>query len=83
MQEKTRDAPAGQFDISADLRPFSVKVTVRGLERLAYRRCVRRGALGDVVDASSYATLSLAGGFLVVLLLPAVTWYRPGRPRPA
>jgi predicted MFS family arabinose efflux permease len=42
------------------------------------------GALsGMVVDASSYATLSLAGGFLAVLLLPAVTWYRAGRPRPA
>ena len=42
------------------------------------------GALsGMVVEASSYATLSLAGGFLAVLLLPAVAWYRAGRPRPA
>lgn len=41
------------------------------------------GRSGMVVDASSYATLSLAGGFLAVLLLPAVAWYRAGRPRPA
>lgn len=31
---------------------------------------------GVVVDAASYATLSLAGGFLALLLIPVVTWHR-------
>ncbi|MDP3968055.1 MAG: MFS transporter [Nocardioides sp.] len=31
---------------------------------------------GVVVGISSYATLSLAGGFLALLLIPAVAWYR-------
>jgi MFS family permease len=35
------------------------------------------GALsGMVVDASSYAVLSLAGGFLSLLLIPVVAWHR-------
>lgn len=35
------------------------------------------GALsGIVVGISSYATLSLAGGFLALLLIPVVAWYR-------
>jgi MFS family permease len=33
-------------------------------------------ASGLVVGASSYATLSLAGGFLALLLVPVVTWSR-------
>jgi len=37
-------------------------------------------ASGLVVAASSYATLSLAGGFLALLLLPVVTWSRQARP---
>jgi len=44
------------------------------------------GALsGMVVDASSYAVLSLAGGFLSLLLIPVVAWHRSvgGRPGPA
>jgi MFS family permease len=41
------------------------------------------GALsGMVVDASSYAVLSLAGGFLALLLLPVVAWHRTARGRP-
>ena len=40
------------------------------------------GALsGVVVGMSSYATLALAGGFLALLLLPAVVWYQ--RPHPS
>lgn len=36
---------------------------------------------GVIVGAWSYATLSLAGGFLALLLVPVVAWYRlPGRP---
>jgi MFS family permease len=31
---------------------------------------------GVVVGLSSYATLALAGGFLAVLLIPAVVWYQ-------
>lgn len=31
---------------------------------------------GVVVGASSFATLSLAGGFLALLLVPVVAWYR-------
>jgi MFS family permease len=39
---------------------------------------------GVVVDASSYATLSLAGGFLALLLIPVAVWHRaPQRRRPA
>ena len=35
------------------------------------------GALsGMVVDASSFAVLSLAGGFLSLLLIPVVAWHR-------
>lgn len=44
------------------------------------------GALsGMVVGASSYAVLSLAGGFLSLLLIPVVAWHRTvgGRPDPA
>jgi MFS family permease len=38
------------------------------------------GALsGLVVAETSYATLSLAGGFLALLLVPAVAWARPAR----
>ncbi len=36
-------------------------------------------ASGLVVGASSYATLSLAGGFLALLLVPVVAWSRGGR----
>ena len=40
------------------------------------------GALsGLVVAETSYATLSLAGGFLALLLVPAVAWARPARAR--
>jgi MFS family permease len=43
------------------------------------------GALsGMVVDASSFAVLSLAGGFLSLLLIPVVGWHRTtGRSTPA
>lgn len=34
---------------------------------------------GIVVEAASYATLSLIGGLLALLLIPAVAWQRPGR----
>ncbi len=41
------------------------------------------GALsGMVVDASSYAVLSLAGGFLALLLVPVVAWHRTASGRP-
>ena len=40
------------------------------------------GALsGLVVAGTSYATLSLAGGFLALLLVPAVAWAREAGPR--
>lgn len=38
---------------------------------------------GVVVDASSYATLSLAGGFLALLLVPVVAWHRTPERRAA
>jgi len=38
------------------------------------------GALsGMVVDATSFAVLSLGGGCLAVLLLPVVAWHRRAR----
>ncbi len=41
------------------------------------------GALsGMVVDASSFAVLSLAGGFLALLLVPVVAWHRTASARP-
>ena len=41
------------------------------------------GALsGMVVDASSYAVLSLAGGVLALLLVPVVAWHRTASGRP-
>ncbi|MGH3352017.1 MAG: MFS transporter [Nocardioides sp.] len=36
---------------------------------------------GVVVDASSYATLSLAGGFLALLLIPVALWHQTPRRR--
>ncbi len=37
-------------------------------------------ASGVVVDAASFAALSLGGGFLALLLVPVVAWHRPPAP---
>ncbi len=36
---------------------------------------------GVVVGATSYATLSLGGGILALLLVPAVVWHRTAQQR--
>jgi hypothetical protein len=66
-----------------DSAPLATRARTQGGRRCTHRhrRCVRWGALGD--GRRRVDPVPLAGGFLAVLLLPAVRWYRAGRPLPA
>jgi len=69
-----------------DSAPLATRARTQGGRRCTHRhrRCVRWGALGDGRRRVQLRDpVPLAGGFLAVLLLPAVRWYRAGRPLPA
>lgn len=61
-----------------DAAPLETRARTQGaLDVLVALAGASGGALsGLVVDVSSFATLSLAGGFLALLLVPVVVWWR-------
>jgi MFS family permease len=66
-----------------DSTPVETRARTQGSVDVLIALSGAGGALsGMVVDASSFAVLSLAGGFLALLLVPVVAWHRTASARP-